>query len=179
MKRILRLQSAVLLKNEDGILPLKPDTKNTVLGAMAKCIRYQGAGSSRISPTKLTRSLNLLSNAIYVPSCDERGNTAEILTAEAVENAKNAEIIVVFAGLPARYDSEGCDRDDMKMPEGHLKMIEAVTSVNPNTVVILLCGSAVECPWADSVKGILYMGLPGQAGGEAISDLLYGHVNPC
>ena len=162
-----------------GILPLKPDTKNAVLGAMAKSIRYQGAGSSRTSPTKLTQSLNLLSNATYAPRCDERGNAAEILTAEAVENAKNAEIAVVFAGLPARYDSEGCDRDDMKMPEGHLKMIEAVTSVNPNTVVILLCGSAVECPWADSAKAILYMGLPGQAGGEAIADLLYGHVNPC
>ena len=95
-----------------------------------------------------------------------------------MENAKNAEITVVFAGLPARYDSEGGDRDDMKMPEGHLKMIEAVTSVNPNTVVILLCGSVVKCPWADSAKAILHMGLPGQAGGKAIADLLYGHVNP-
>lgn len=66
----------------------------------------------------------------------------------------------------------------MKLPEGHTRMIEAAASVNPNTVVVLLCGSAVECPWADRVKAVLYMGLPGQAGGEAIADLLYGRVNP-
>ena len=85
---------------------------------------------------------------------------------------------MVFAGLPDRYESEGFDREDMKMPEGHRKMIDAVAAANPNTVVVLLCGSAVECPWADQVKAILYMGLPGQAGGEAIADLLYGRANP-
>ena len=57
-------------------------------------------------------------------------------------------------------------------------MIEAVVSANPNTVVVLLCGSAVECPWADRVKAVLYMGLPGQAGGEAVADLLYGRISP-
>ena len=66
----------------------------------------------------------------------------------------------------------------MKLPVGHLRMIEAVVSANPHTVVVLLCGSAVECPWADEVKAVLYMGLPGQAGGEDIADLLYGRVNP-
>ena len=66
----------------------------------------------------------------------------------------------------------------MKMPDGHLRMIKAVAGANPNTVVVLLCGSPVECPWADSVKAILYMGLPGQAGGEAAADLLYGRTNP-
>ena len=57
-------------------------------------------------------------------------------------------------------------------------MIETAAKANPNTVVVLLCGCAVECPWADSVKAILYMGLPGQAGGEAVADLLYGRANP-
>ena len=85
---------------------------------------------------------------------------------------------MVFAGLPDRCESEGFDRDDMKLPEGHLRMIEAVARANPNTVVVLLCGSVVECPWEDQVKSILYMGLPGQAGGEAVADLLYGRVNP-
>ena len=66
----------------------------------------------------------------------------------------------------------------MKMPAGQIQMIEAVAAANPNTVVVLCCGSAVECPWADSVKAILYMGLPGQAGGEAAADLLYGRANP-
>ena len=70
------------------------------------------------------------------------------------------------------------NRGSMKMPDGHLRMIKAVAGANPNTVVVLLCGSPVECPWADSVKAILYMGLPGQAGGQAAADLLYGRTNP-
>lgn len=171
-------EGAVLLKNEGGILPLRQDAKIAVIGAMAKSIRYQGAGSSHINPTKPSQPLDHLPGAVYAPGCDDRGDTTDELIAEAVETAKNAEITVVFAGLPDRYESEGFDRDNMKMPEGHLRMIEAVAAANPNTVVILLCGSAVECPWADRVKGILYMGLPGQAGGEAVADLLYGRANP-
>ena len=171
-------EGAVLLKNEGGILPLKQDAKIAVIGAMAKRMRYQGAGSSHINPTKLTQPLDFLPDAIYAPGCDERGDTTDALLDEARAAAEQAEVAVIFAGLPDRYESEGFDRDDMKMPAGHLRMIEAAASANPNTVVVLLCGSAVECPWADGVKAVLYMGLPGQAGGEAIAELLYGRVNP-
>ena len=171
-------EGAVLLKNEGSILPLKQDAKIAVIGAMARNLRYQGAGSSHINPTKLTQPLDFLPDAVYAPGCDERGDTTDALLTEAGKAAQQAEIAVVFAGLPDHYESEGFDRNDMKMPAGHLRMIEAVVSANPNTVVVLLCGSAVECPWADRVKAVLYMGLPGQAGGEAIADLLYGRVNP-
>lgn len=171
-------EGAVLLKNEGGILPLKQDAKIAVIGAMASAMRYQGAGSSHINPTKLSQPLALLPGAVYAPGCDDRGNTTDALLAQARAAAEKAEIALVFAGLPDHYESEGFDRDDMKLPEGHLRMIETVVSANPNTVVVLLCGSAVECPWADRVKGILYMGLPGQAGGEAVADLLYGRSNP-
>ena len=172
------VEGAVLLKNEGGILPLKKDAKIAVIGAMAKSIRYQGSGSSHINPTKLSQPLDFLPDALYAPGCDDRGDTTESLLAEAKKAAQQAEIAVIFAGLPDRYESEGFDRADMKMPDGQLRMIDAVTAANPNTVVILLCGSAVECPWADRVKGILYMGLPGQAGGEAVADLLCGRANP-
>ena len=171
-------EGAVLLKNEGGLLPLKQNAKIAVIGAMAKSLRYQGAGSSHINPTKLAQPLDFLPDVIYAPGCDERGDTTDALLAEARAAAQQAEIAVVFAGLPDRCESEGFDRSDMKMPAGHLRMIEAAASANPNTVVILLCGCAVECPWADNVKGILYMGLPGQAGGEAIADLLYGRISP-
>ena len=171
-------EGAVLLKNEDGILPLKHHTKIAAIGAMAKRMRYQGAGSSHINPTKLAQPLDYLPDAVYAPGCDERGDTTDALLAEVKEAARQAEIAVVFAGLPDSCESEGFDRNDMKMPAGHLRMIEAVASANSNTIVVLLCGSAVECPWADRVKAVLYMGLPGQAGGEAIADLLYGRINP-
>lgn len=171
-------EGAVLLKNEDGILPLQPGEKIAVIGAMAKELRYQGAGSSHINPTKLPQPLELLPGAVYAPGCDEKGSTTDALLQEVQNAARKAETVVVFAGLPAQCESEGFDRDSLKMPEGHLKMIETAAQANPNTVVVLLCGSVVECPWADKVKVILYMGLPGQAGGEAIADLLYGRANP-
>ena len=172
------LEGAVLLKNEGGILPLKKDAKIAVIGAMAKSIRYQGSGSSHINPTKLSQPLDFLPGTLYAPGCDDRGDTTEDLLSQAAKTAQEAEIAVIFAGLPDRYESEGFDRADMKMPEGQLRMIDAVAAANPNTVVVLLSGSAVECPWADRVKGILYMGLPGQAGGEAVADLLCGRANP-
>ena len=171
-------EGAVLLKNEGGILPLQQGAKIAVIGAMAKNLRYQGAGSSHINPTGLSQPLDFLPEAVYAPGCDERGDTTDALLDEARAAAQQAEIAVVFAGLPDRCESEGFDRDDMKMPAGHLRMIEAVVSANSNTIVVLLCGSAVECPWADRVKAVLYMGLPGQAGGEAIADLLYGRISP-
>ena len=171
-------EGAVLLKNESSILPLQPSAKIAVIGAMAKELRYQGAGSSHINPTKLPQPLELLPDAVYAPGCDEKGSTTDALLQEVQNAARKAETVVVFAGLPAQCESEGFDRDNLKMPEGHRKMIEAAAHANPNIVVVLLCGSVVECPWADKVKAILYMGLPGQAGGEAIADLLYDRANP-
>ena len=171
-------QGAVLLKNEDSVLPLRSDAKVAVIGAMAKTMRYQGAGSSHVNAQRLDQPVDYLSNAVYAPGYDDRGDTTPNLIADAIKAAQIADAAVVFAGLPDRYESEGFDRDNMKMPEGHVRMIEAVAETNPNTVVVLLCGSAVECPWADKVKAVLYMGLPGEAGGEAIANLLYGKVNP-
>ena len=71
----------------------------------------------------------------------------KICCCKAEKPPQEAEIAVIFAGLPERYESEGFDRADMKMPDGQLRMIDAVAAANPNTVVVLLCGSAVECPW--------------------------------
>lgn len=172
-------EGAVLLKNDGGLLPLRADVKLAAIGAMAKELRYQGAGSSHINPTRLSQPLEHLPGAVYAPGCDAHGDTTDALLAEVKTAAERAEVAVVFAGLPAHCESEGFDREDMKMPEGHVRMIETAAAANPNTVVVLLCGSAAECPWAEKVRAILYMGLPGQAGGEAIADLLYGRADPC
>ena len=172
-------QGAVLLKNEGNILPLAEDADLAVIGHMAQNMRYQGAGSSHVNARKADRPLDFFPGARYAPGCDGDGDTTEALLEEAVRAAKEAAVAVVFAGLPDRYESEGYDRRDMKMPEGHVRLIEAVAQANPNTVVVLLCGSAVECPWADRVKAVLYMGLGGEGCGEAAADLLYGRANPC
>lgn len=170
-------QGAVLLKNEGGILPLSsPDL--VLIGHMAKEMRYQGSGSSHINPTRLVNLTDAMPSVPFVDCCDAQGNVTEDALREAVQAAKAHEIAVVVAGLPEIYESEAFDRAHMGLPEGHNRMIEAVAAANPNTVVVLLGGSAMELPWADKVKAILYAGLPGQAGGQAIANLLAGKANP-
>jgi len=171
-------QGAVLLKNEDGILPLSsPDM--VLIGHMAKEMRYQGTGSSHINPTRLVNLTEAMSGIPFADCCDAQGNVTEDALRGAAQAAKAHEIAVVVAGLPEIYESEAFDREHMGLPEGHSRMIETVAAANPDTVVVLLGGSAMELPWADKVKAILYMGLPGQAGGQAIANLLTGRANPC
>ena len=171
-------QGAVLLKNEERILPLA--SSNLVLiGHMAKELRYQGSGSSHINPTRLVNLTDAMPDVPFVACCDAQGNVTEDALQEAVQAAKAHEIAIVVAGLPEIYESEAFDREHMGLPEGHNRMIEAVAAANPNTVVVLLGGSAMELPWVDKVRAILYMGLPGQAGGQAIDNLLTGKANPC
>lgn len=170
-------QGAVLLKNEGGILPLQ--TADVVLiGRMAGQMRYQGSGSSHINPTKLVSLTDAIPSAAYLPCCDAQGVVTEAELQEAAAAAKQHEIAIVAAGLPDLYESEGFDRTHMGLPEGHNRMIETVAAANPNTIVVLFGGSAMELGWADKVKAILYMGLPGQAGGQAAANLLTGKANP-
>lgn len=168
---------AVLLKNEDNILPLDAGGI-ALIGEMARTMRYQGAGSSHINATKLTTLCDALPDVPFAAGCDVKGAVTEESLREAAETAKQAKIAVVCVGLPDIYESEGFDRETMAMPEGHVRLIETVAAANPNTVVVLFCGCAVEMPWLDKVKAVLYMGLPGQAGGAAAASLLTGKANP-
>jgi len=174
LARMAAEQSAVLMKNE-GALPIKGSA--CMIGHMAKELRYQGVGSSHINPSELVNPVDCI-DWPFAEGCMADGSTSEALIAEAAALAKRVDIPVVFAGLTDAYESEGIDRENMRMPEGHNRMIEAVAEANPKTVVVLMSGSAVEIPWADKVNAILYMGLPGQAGGQAIKNLLTGKVSP-
>ncbi len=176
-------KSAVLLKNAEQILPICPTSKIAVIGQMAKKARYQGAGSSRINPAFLDNAYDALQEAgvkaSYADGYTLGSKTVdEALIKEACELAKNSDIVLLFAGLPDEYESEGFDRTSLDMPESHNKLIEAVAKVNSNIIVILQLGAPVLMPWKDSVKGILLMYLAGQAGGAATADLLLGKVNP-
>ena len=112
--------------------------------------------------------------ALYFSCADAHGNIASEEINKAAKMAKERKIAVVVVGLPDSYESEAFDREHMRMPSGYLALVDAVSEANPNTVVVLLGGSVMELPFADRVKAILYMGLPGQAGGEAMADLLTG-----
>lgn len=170
-------QGAVLLKNEGGLLPIS-DPDIVLIGYMAKNIRYQGSGSSHINPTRLVSLTDAMPDAPFVACCDAEGTVTADGLEQAVAAAGEHSVAVVVAGLPDAYESEAVDREHMGLPEGHNRMIDAVAQANPNTVVVLLGGSPMELPWADKVKAILYMGLSGQAGGQATANLLTGRVNP-
>ncbi len=171
-------EGAVLLKNTDKILPIKEMKKAVLIGHMASQIRYQGAGSSHINPTRLIQVTEVLEDVAYVEGCDVRGNITKEQLKEVERAAKKAETAIVFAGLTDQYEAEGFDRDNLDIPEGHNQMIEAALKGNPNTVVVLMGGSVMSLPWFDKVKGLLSMGLCGQAGGQAVGDLLTGKVSP-
>lgn len=176
-------ESAVLLKNEGQILPISGGKKIALCGAMAETIRYQGAGSSHINPTKLPSMKEALeaegADITYYPAYELDGERNTEKLNQAVTGAREADIVIVAAGLPDAYESEGYDRVHMRMPESHNELISKLAKANSNIVVVLMGGSPVEMPWLSEAKAILNMYLCGQAMGEAAADLLYGNANPC
>lgn len=92
--------------------------------------------------------------------------------------ASQAETVVLFAGLPDRYESEGYDRVHLHIPENQKRLIDAVAEVNSNIIVVLSNGAPIEMPWLDKVQGLLEGYLGGQALGGAIADILFGDENP-
>jgi beta-glucosidase len=180
-------ESQVLLKNEGRLLPLDIEQTKTiaVIGAFAKNPRYQGSGSSQVNPTRVSTSYEELLKLIgteavlrYAAGYDKDGATTADLIKEAARQARDAEVAIVFAGLPDSYESEGFDRASLEMPAGHNQLIEAVSAAQPNVAVVLMNGSAVTMPWANQVKAILEVWLGGQAGSGAIADALTGRINP-
>lgn len=175
-------ESAVLLKNEGGLLPLSKSVKTALCGAMAERVRYQGAGSSHINPTRLSGLREAMERTgervAYYPAYEIDGGRNEEALARAVAGAKAADVAVVVAGLPDSFESEGYDRSHMSMPESHNELISEIAAVNENVVVVLMGGSPLEMPWLDQVKAVLNLYLGGQAVGEAGAGLLYGEENP-
>lgn len=175
-------ESAVLLDN-DGILPIEPGSTIAVIGAFAQHPRYQGAGSSKINPVALDCALDELEAAgatcRYAEGYDvETGAASEAQLDEAACVAGEADVVVVFVGLPDASESEGADRVDMALPQGHDLLVERVCAVNPNTVVVLQGGSPVELPWRSLPRAILLCYLSGCRGGRATADVLLGRANP-
>lgn len=177
-------ETIVLLKNEDGILPLKKGENIAFIGKYAEKPRYQGGGSSHINSLYITSALEAakqagISGISYAKGFDDAEDVVdEAMIAEAVSAAKNAKAAVIFAGLPDSFESEGFDRRHMRMPNNQLRLIEAVAEVQANVVVVLHNGSPVEMPWLPKVKGVLEAYLGGEGIGKAEVEILFGDVNP-
>ncbi len=180
-------QGITLLKNNDRVLPVQPDKyeKVAIIGEFAENPRFQGNGSSEVKPTRVDNALEIIR--------EEYGDDVEIsyargyklsddndlsLIGEAKEVAAEADIALVFAGLPSHFESEGIDRTHIHMPQSHEELISNIGEVQQNTVVVLTNGSAVAMPWIDQVDGVVESWLVGQAGAGAVADVLFGKVNP-
>ena len=176
-------ESIVLLKNEDKILPLSKKESVVLIGQFAKKPRYQGAGSSHVTVTKLDSLYDIFTQEnIDFQYCEgfsvENDTTEEQLLAQAVALAKTGEKVIICAGLIESYESEGYDRAHLEMPKNQLDVINAVAAVNPNVVVVLCGGAPFVMPWLPKVKGCLHGYLGGQAGAGAMLDVIYGTENP-
>jgi len=182
-------QCVVLLKNDGDLLPLAPGLGHVaVVGEFARSPRFQGAGSSKVTPTRVDDALRTLlarlGDGVQVDFAagfgvdDPEADDAALL-AGAVEAATGAEVVLAFLGLPASFESEGFDREHMDLPSQQLRVLDAVRAVNDRVVVVLANGSVVAtAEWEDRADAILEGWLGGQAGGAAIVDVLVGDVNP-
>lgn len=176
-------QSAVLLKNRENILPLKPGTHVALIGDFAFEPRYQGAGSSMVSVTKLDKMTDLIGAYDLVLTGVSRGylrsgEADEVLLKEAADLAQSADVVIYCFGLDELSESEGIDRTHMRIPQNQITLLEAISRVNENVVGILSAGAAVEMPWHHCLKGLIHGYLYGQAGAGAMLDIITGKVNP-
>ena len=177
-------QAVVVLKN-DGLLPLDPAARVLVAGAFAKVPRFQGAGSSMITPHRLDDAwaelvaLRGAESLAYAPGY--RRDADEIddgLLAQAREAARSADVVLAFVGLTEAAETEGIDRESLRLPAAHDALVEALLEVNPRVVVVLANGAPVEMPWASRAPAIVEGYLGGQAGGSAVARVLTGAAEP-
>lgn len=181
--RTMAEKTAVLLKNDDGILPLKKGESILVCGDFAINPRFKMEGSALVNPTRFDIPLEEIEAISDADVCFERcykddASMDEQSLAAALSRAAVVDKVVVFAGLPSGIEAEGKDRKDIFMPTSHVRLITEIAQVNPNVVVVLLNGSPVDLGWDSSAKGVLEMFLAGQCLGSAVARLLFGLANP-
>ncbi|RMI09357.1 glycoside hydrolase family 3 C-terminal domain-containing protein [Cellulomonas triticagri] len=183
LARRVAARTAVLLRNEESVLPLAAGTRVAVIGDFARTPRYQGAGSSAVNPTRLDSVLDVIGESglemtAFAAGFQRNGTPDAGLRAEAVAAAQGADVALLFLGLDEIAESEGLDREHLRLHAAQTELLEAVAAVNPNVVVVLSAGGVVEMPWLGATKAVVHGYLAGQAGAGALLDVLTGVANP-
>ena len=176
-------ESIVLLKNEGNILPLQRGAKVAVVGEFAKKARYQGAGSSVVNATRVDHTMDIIGdfdlNAVgFEAGYPRHGATDAALCQKAAELAGKADVVLMYLGLDEIAESEGLDRSTLALPQCQIDALKAVSDANPNVIIIMSAGSAVEMPWLHQCKALVHGYLTGQAGARAVLRVIMGEVNP-
>lgn len=188
LARKTAMDCAVLLRNQNNLLPLKPDKNRSValIGDFARDhARYQGMGSSAVTQVatvylELQKYVNTIHFAPgYHADDDHPEIVVQELVDEAVQQAQKADVVILCTGLPEIMESEGFDREHLSLPAQHNALVDAVSRVSSQVVVVLSNGGVVELPWHDRVQAILEGYLLGQAGGAAVVNLIFGAQSPC
>ncbi|HKR26922.1 MAG TPA: glycoside hydrolase family 3 C-terminal domain-containing protein, partial [Acidobacteriaceae bacterium] len=172
--RSIAEQGMVLLKNENGILPLD-NTKIrrlALIGPYALGAMTGGGGSSHVIPTYTIDPVDGIAAGLLVQIRPRLNDGCDI--AEAVKLAKSSDVAVVMVG---DSDTEGSDQP-IALSAHQNELVEAVAAANPRTIVVVKSGSAVLLPWIDKVPAVLEAWYPGQEDGNAVADVLFGKVNP-
>ncbi len=180
LAKIAAQKSIVLLRNEGRTLPLTSFRDACVIGAFAEQPRYQGNGSSFVRTLKATSFLEATDHQLpYAKGYDlDHFDSNPALVREAVDLASTSKKVLLFLGLPDSLETEGVDRKSFNLPDNQLSLFDAIYSSNPNIIVCLSVGAPVALPFIEETKAVLVDYLAGEAGAEALCDLLLGKVSP-
>ena len=179
----LAIEGAILLKNDNDILPINKNEKLLIIGDLFRNVRYQGSGSSMLNPIKLKNHIDVFNenNINYEFELGYLQNENEPnlkLEEDAINKCNDYDKIIVYAGLNDYVESEGYDRDNLSLPKNQLSLINRLIKLNKKIIIVLFGGAPVELPFINNIDAILYMGLSGEAIGDATYYLLFGIENP-
>ena len=178
----------VLLKNQNNILPLNKNAigKIAVIGPNANEMKTDGTGSSwvepfyKISPRQGIENYLGTNKVLYAQGCDI-GNDYTVDLSNALDYAKQADVVVFFGGLDQTQEGEGSDRSNgsIELPGKQKDLILSLAKQNPNIIVVLISGGICSVNYfVNDIKGLIYAFYPGQEGGNAIAQVLFGDYNP-
>lgn len=179
-------ESAVLLKNEGGVLPLAHTARVAVIGGLAQTMRYQGGGSSHVNPTFHRDLLTVLAEDYPdVKATFARGyrlkkdEVDEDFVSRALANAAESDVVVYCMGMPNGWESEGFDRTHLRLPGNQIDLLNRLAALGKPVVVFLFTGAPVLTDWAAKADALFAMYTAGQGVAEAMARLLFGRANPC